>query len=735
MTGPNRDQPAGRSVLSWESVVDSDDSASTETSTPSEPTGTPTALDESAAPAADSNADEIELAPISLTIAPLSLDPLPSAPADATTVSTPPSAAAPPPPVLGEIHLDLSSIKMPTDFGTSDLPVTPPVAHAPAPVSDPAPVSAEVKISPLDMPDLRPSGVTPIVARDDVTDPPLQSVALQDPDPSTSVPVTSGLEAPISQTLPVQAPPAPPRQEAPAVAGALPNDPVATGSTPTTVIPQTSDDQFVPPITLPQTQPNQFSIPRSTAARGPVTVPVEPAKRRKAKKQRSGGGGLGMFFTLLVLVGLVVGAILYGRPYLFPDKWEPDAKPYGEAVEAARGTEIPAPLSLVRQPPTTYSVALADSLLGDWESQMPMWRSFGLVNRSLDAPLLRDLIDGWIDAYYSSDDGVIYADEALSASAIDAAIVEAMAAAALDQDTSWSSALDDVQLDASALIRAQVIDASRTTAAATAFGVAESERRIDVAAFLPPVLEYQLNAPMAFSELVPESGVLLDAMVDTSMINISSEPELADGETSVSNQQPVARSFWYLVLASYTDAPTAYTATNAMVNSSLATTDRSGRACSYGTFSGTEGPASELVDAALQQWATNVPAEMNAIYTVLPDGTMQLETCDPGVGFESTARFGVARELTRWRLVELAALENVDQQIGTPIARAAEVARVQESLVAMPLMTLPFDTSDSESARLARIAAGSSGGAGTEVDPESTVETISAIDTTVPDGE
>jgi hypothetical protein len=37
------------------------------------------------------------------------------------------------------------------------------------------------------------------------------------------------------------------------------------------------------------------------------------------------------------------------------------------------------------------------------------------------------------------------------------------------------------------------------------------------------------------------------------------------------------------------------------------------------------------------------------------DRAQQLSSCDPGEGFESGARFGVAREIARLRTVELAA--------------------------------------------------------------------------------
>jgi hypothetical protein len=180
---------------------------------------------------------------------------------------------------------------------------------------------------------------------------------------------------------------------------------------------------------------------------------------------------------------------------------------------------------------------------------------------------------------------------------------------------------------------------------------------------------------------------------------------LVEGDAISVETHAVDRSFWYLVFASYTDASTAYTAGNDLVESALTVADRAGVSCSYATFAGTDIGGTERLANTLQQWTTNVPAEMLATFSVLDDGTMQLTSCDPGVGFESLARFGVASELIRWRLVELAALGIVDPQVGTPAQRLAEVARVQQSQAGITMMTLPFDTAAAESARLATIAA------------------------------
>lgn len=711
MSPPDPEQSPLRSVLSWESVVDGDDeaaesvpAASAATRSAAAPAPPPAPATPPPAPAtpATTATDDVVLEPMSLTIEPLTLDPLPPIPDGPTSAPPAPEAS-----VLGEIHLDLPPIVSdggPDSESSAGASAAEPAPTAPTSASNPID-NLELTIAPLDVPEIAPSGATPVVTADptpaEATAPAPAPAPIPDVAPSVvDLPAHTAVSS--AEVSVVHVDPAP--------AVAEPAPVATTDATLTSVM--ASQAVETPTFSLPQHQPNQAHH-RPTPSPFVVETPgslsrkqKKQQKRQKKRAQKSGGaGGIALFFTLLVLVGLVVGAIIFGRPYLFPEKWEADAKPYGEAVEAAQGKELVEPLMLARQVESTYSLLMADELLGDWESELPTWRSLGLVKGEIDAPLLRDLVDGWVAAYYSPTTTEIYANESLTAAAVDGAITEAMAAASLDQDTKWSSSVDPADLDGTALNEAQVIDASRTIAAATPFGAGISERRIDVAAFLPPVLAYRVNAPLAYAELVPDSASRLDAITVDSLLELSARPELDAADVALTSQQQVGRSFWYLVFGSYTDASTAYAASNALVNSSLATTDRAGRSCTHGTFSGADEVGTAAITDVLLQWVTNAPVEMTSTLTTHADGTLQLTSCDPGVGFESAARFGVARELIRWRSVELAAVELVDPQIGTPEQRATEVDRVRQTQAGLSLMDLPYDTDAVESAEFARQAA------------------------------
>lgn len=703
MSPPNPDQSPLRSVLSWESVVDPDDAEGGDAA--------PSPSAEEAVAAPDHEPEPV-LEPVSLTIEPLSLEPLPPVP-ESRPIPGSPSVVGDVP-VLGGIELDVPPLKLSEAVPAAPAPASSAPAATPAPTSTPTPAAAPTSVAagapaPVSTP-------APSPARDPEPAPavapsPVAAPTAATPEPQPATPITSPTEAPApapstaataeAATTPVQ-----PAAHAPAPSPvAATNAPAVVPFDPAAALTE------VPTFTLPQHQPNQAAhrptpSPFLVDAQAPLTrAQRKQQKKRRKQQQASGAGGVALFFTLLLLVGIVVGAIIFGRPYLFPEKWDVDAKPYGEAVEAALGTEIAEPLIVTRQVESTYNLLMADELLGDWESELPMWRSLGLVRGPVDAPGLRDLVDGWTAAYYSPDTGEIFANDALTPAAVDGAITEAMAAAALDQETGWSRGLDDDDLDGSALIEAQVIDSARTTSAATPFGPAISERRIDVSAFLPPIIEYRIHSPIAFAELVPASAAPLDALADNSVLAASAAPELVPGDVMVTGQQAVGRSFWYMVFAAYTDAPTAYAASNALVESSLSSIDRSGRSCTYGTFSGADAAGTARITDVLQQWVANAPVEMNASSSTHADGTMQLTSCDPGVGFESGARFGVARELTRWRMVELAALELVDPQAGTTEQRVAEIERVRTSMVGLDLLQLPYDTTATETAELARRAA------------------------------
>ena len=158
------------------------------------------------------------------------------------------------------------------------------------------------------------------------------------------------------------------------------------------------------------------------------------------------------------------------------------------------------------------------------------------------------------------------------------------------------------------------------------------------------------------------------------------------------------------MFAGFLDSRTSYQASESVVENSLAVVDRAGTQCVYATFSGGDVIQTETLRSALEVWSASAPVEFGSSFSVLADGTLQLVTCDPGVGYETVNRLGVARELVGWRTAELATFEAVRAANGTEADAAAAWAVVEASTVGVDLGALPGDTSPAESAAAARAA-------------------------------
>ena len=181
-------------------------------------------------------------------------------------------------------------------------------------------------------------------------------------------------------------------------------------------------------------------------------------------------------------------------------------------------------------------------------------------------------------------------------------------------------------------------------------------------------------------------------------------PTLIGTDALVGSPRSLDRSFWFLVFAGFLDSRSAYQASESVVENSLATADRAGTQCVYATFSGGDVVQTATLRAALEGWLAAAPIEFASSFSVLADGTLQLVSCDPGVGFENPNRLGVARELVGWRTAELATLEAVRTASGTEADAAAAWAAVEASNVGVDLGALPGDTPPAESAAAARAA-------------------------------
>ncbi len=673
--------------MSWESVVDDgatsvdatppladappDALAPLESQAPITPLTQPAPISFSTAftPSADPLPIQSEPAIEPISFAPLTLDPAPTTP-----VSEPPVVRfAPMSPIVAAV----------TD------PAPPPVVDVPVPadVADPAPDSAP---APVAAPVATPVAAPAVLAAASVPD------VADVPAPATDVPATD---------IPVTDVPATdiPSTELPRIVEATP------------VPDRTPLDDFEPQIDPGPRLPGQPAARPAAAAAVAYEFPVEHAPPRPVHHGRqTSRRGLKLLLTLAILGGLTAAGIVFGRPYLFPDGWDDATRPYAEAVETARGVEYVEPIAVIAEPTVDYTTRLGSELVGDWSGDEPVLRALGLLNGPTTEESVTELLADWQDAVYSTVDGQVYTDTGVTGAQLDAEITEAMTAASLDQEFRWSAEQASRTLDDQAQTLAEVQRQSSAVLAKTPFAATLEPVSPGVLAYVPPIVGYRALAPATFAEFQnPATGTENPlAGIGTagpgplvSEVPVAAvEPTLTGTDVLVGSPRSFDRSFWFLVFAGFLDPRTSYQASESVVENSVATADRAGTQCVYATFSGGDVLQTPTLRSALEAWVATAPIEFASTFSVLADGSLQLVSCDPGVGFENPNRLGVARELVGWRTAELATLEAVRTANGTDADAAAAWAAVVASSVGVDLGALPGDTPPAESAAAARAA-------------------------------
>jgi hypothetical protein len=406
--------------------------------------------------------------------------------------------------------------------------------------------------------------------------------------------------------------------------------------------------------------------------------------------------------TLLVLGGLVAAGVVFGQPYLFPGEWDSATAPYADAVEVARGVDFAEPLAIVAEPTNDFAGRLQAELAPVSAEGLAQWRALGLVSGTVDENVLARQLTGWQDALYSSVDGTVYHDLGAAGPELDAQLVREMAAASLDQEFGWSAEQRQRTLDEAVATSTEVLRQSRALQQASTFDAEVAPVPSELIGPLPPVIGYRMLAPHVFAEF-DQSIQPAEQTNPLAELGASGVATIGDGESGVvAPAVAESRSFWYLVFASYLDARTAYAASEAVVESALTWAELGGVQCASATFSGGGVDETAAMRWALTAWSSAAPAEMSSSFQVLPDGSLQLVSCDPGIGFDARVRPDVARELLAWRMAEQATIEAV-RFGGGGEPELAEVWRfVQSSPVPTDLMALPATATTPEMATAAR---------------------------------
>lgn len=492
----------------------------------------------------------------------------------------------------------------------------------------------------------------------------------------------------------------------------------------------------------------QEAAQRALLAANATVAPVRAVRTRRSSS------GFGLLFSLVILVALIVGGIVFGRDLLFPDDWDDSAKSYADAVASARAVEYVDPFTVTVEPTGEYRPRVERQLLGEWEFDLPLWRAFGLAGGSVDGDAVNTLIDGRSPALYSHVDGQIYVDDASSPFERDALITRAAVEASLDQQFGWSADHADRSLDDRALVDAHVRARAAVVQSASIYGGLVSTPPEASLAFLPAVLDYRLTAPIVFAELLPASATNFDVVaqpafdatgapitaatsssgdavpsdatarsVDDPLAGIgtggpgpvfqtpyadASDAVPAEGDAVAGARFELDPAVWFMSFAAHTDPATADRMTDALVAASVQPVTNSGIRCWLATFGTSTPDATAVLADGLTRWVSGAAPALSASLSFLPDGTPQLRTCDPGSAFESQASFGLARQLIAYRATELATITMVDASGATAQLDVAEaLERVNAAGVADRAAALPSGTNPAELAALidAEIAA------------------------------
>ncbi len=641
-------------TLSWESVVGSSNAESADAEPAAAPPATP-APAVAAAPASDS-----------IVFEPLHLD-AQAAPA-ATVTAAPPVEPPPAPPTAPAVVRAAAPTVVPAAAPTVVPAATPTVMPTAAPEAQVAP--------PVDV---VPSVDEPTMVR--TTPPSVIVPAIGD--------VTSGPESVAPVPAPVVEDMLPEIQEA---------TPVVDHAGP--MLPSV-------PAPVQRQAPAVSSFDFDPAS---VGAPTAPPRRRKKR------GGLKLIATVVALGGVVAAGFVFGQTYLAPSDWDDATAPYSEAVESARGVEFAEPLSIVAEPTAEFTTRLQTQLASVSPEELAQWRALGLSSGSVDDATLAAQLAGWQDALYSTVDGQVYHDLGVAGAELDAQLVQAMTAASLDQEFGWSVEQPQRSLDAAAATSAEVLRQARAAQQSSEFSATIPTVPTDTALALPPVIGYRVLAPyvlVEFDASIEPAGRTnplagLDAggpgMIGAEVPILATGPTMVDGDNATTSPVTKDRAFWYLVFASYLDQRTAHDASEAIVESALTGAVRGPTECAYATFSGGGVDQTNTLRAALTAWTAAAPAEMASSFLALPDGTLQLASCDPGAGFVSGARPDVARELLSWRMAELATMEAVRVGGGGATELVDAWDFVQASPVAADLMALPPTATPAEMATAAKDA-------------------------------
>lgn len=426
--------------------------------------------------------------------------------------------------------------------------------------------------------------------------------------------------------------------------------------------------------------PPSISPPIESAPSTPDLNAFRSAQLRASKQQQQGKLFGRSLLAVLLVAALIGTALLFGRSYLFPAKWDARLTPTVDAIQNARGSDFDHTVPLVVQDADVYTATVLAATVGTaWIDDGPEWRALGLVSGDVDLGTVGAAVAAVRPAVYDPDADTIYlvadADETVLAVTLRSVLAEVFAR----QHTEFVDGADPTRaapriLGVSSLDRIAeraadrwiverdgVADGAATGDLATATTDGVGEGGVDT---LPLPIRYELSAVDRLGADLLEAAGADPGTVDPSGYPASLGEVLDDfpangasgllttGDRPLADPVALGLDDWSLVWANRLPAATVEQLNAAVTADSYRPVDRNGLRCFdvlFQTVSEVETPG---VLAALIAWSAAGPVGAQAVASQLAATQVQLEACDPGVGATSPIDAGAVavvldRQITR----------------------------------------------------------------------------------------
>lgn len=424
---------------------------------------------------------------------------------------------------------------------------------------------------------------------------------------------------------------------------------------------------------LPETAPSFVPSTADSATDGPSTGDLNALRsaQAKASRQQRQGKVFGRSMLAVILIaGMVAGALKFGRPLLFPTEWDEELIPIVSEIETEQGVEFAEPVAFVRTDQAELAQRALESTSGtDWVDQVPQWRALGLATGEPTIESVGSAIVGSASVWYDSSTNTIYAlggerPAGADVEEADGTDEETEATTPADGTTDPAAEAEAAELKVllQTIFERQIRGGQFHEASAASEGFAGpsspaslAERSVDGFLFgnrtAPPVPQSGLPAPIAHellaldglgqpivegSDIDPDTltpGTEYPATITEALdvtTNENSSALLRSGDVPLVGPVAIGADEWSLVWGMRLPTETVDRLIGVVTADSYRATERQGVVCVSGAFKTSTPSTADEVEAAMQLWAAAAPAGSGATVARVSPSSVQLDACDPG---------------------------------------------------------------------------------------------------------